>query len=116
MTRCGEQQRLSCGPAAHSVNGAWAFQEGCGAPCDAALHPFLHPASAATATQPLLHPLTLPAHAATASPRHPASASAATTLPLQGGGLQMRGPISGVFRYPTIVIFCEVGPSLLTAC
>lgn len=28
---------------------------------------------------------------------------------LQGAGLQLRGPIAAVFRYPTIVMFAEVG-------
>lgn len=27
--------------------------------------------------------------------------------PFKGGGLQLRGPISGVFLFPTLVIFCE---------
>lgn len=26
---------------------------------------------------------------------------------MQGGGLQLRGPIAAVFRYPTVVLFCE---------
>ena len=41
----------------------------------------------------------LPAHASSGRPAACA----------QGSGLALRGPISAVFRYPTVVIFCEVG-------
>ena len=37
----------------------------------------------------------------------PSSPQPPTHSLLQGGGLQLRGPISGVFLFPTLVIFCE---------
>lgn len=34
--------------------------------------------------------------------------------PLQGAGMDLRGPVLGVYRYPTIVMFCE-GRGIATA-
>ncbi len=33
---------------------------------------------------------------------------------VQGGGIKLRGPVSGIWQYPTLVIFCE-GDGIATA-
>ena len=42
-------------------------------------------------------------------------ASPSPSPALQGGGLQLRGPVSGVFLYPTVILFAEGAAGIATA-
>ena len=45
----------------------------------------------------------------------PASPASPPLLAWQGGGLQLRGPVSGVFLYPTVILFAEGAAGIATA-